>query len=371
MMLESDGPGGAEVMLLRLSEELRKRGHYVLPVGPSQRTGWLAEQFRRHGFNPEVYHLRRPLDPGGVRDLLRLFTRYRIDVVHSHEFTMAVYGAAAARLVGLPQIITMHGGLTVCKALRRRVALRWAMRQSSHVVMVSNATRRQFSQDLGVDESAFSVIPNGVPVRTGSADAVRREFGIAPNECVLLAVGNLELHKGHHVLLQSLTQLRERMPNESWRLIIAGGRGGAQHGALTEYVRDHGLANRVHISLNRQDIPDLQAAADVFVMPSIWEGLPLALLEAMVAHKAIVASATAGIPEAIRDGEDGLLVQPGDVGALTDALQIMIGDPEKRRRFADAAEERARQNFTAQVMAERYERVYMSALTASRKVRVA
>jgi glycosyltransferase involved in cell wall biosynthesis len=371
MMLESDGPGGAEVMVLRLSEELRQRGHSVLPIGPAGRTGWLADQFRRHGFAPEVYHLRAPIDPGGIRDLLRLFAQHQIDVVHSHEFTMAVYGAAAARIAGLPQVITMHGGLTVCKALRRRVALRWAIRSATRAVMVSNATRRQFSEDLGVDESDFTVIPNGVPVQRGDASGVKREFDVQPNECVFLAVGNLELHKGHHVLLEALTIVALREPEARWKLIIAGGRGGAQRQNLLDQIAKAGVGDRVKIALNRHDVPNLLALADVFVMPSLWEGLPLALLEAMVSRRAIIASATAGIPEAITSGEDGILVPPGDVAALADALRLMIVDPQRRQGLADAAFRRAEANFTIEVMAEHYERVYLESARAGRKARVA
>src|SRR3954462_13644141 len=141
-MLESDGPGGAEMMVFRLAEELRRRGHTVVPVGPAHGVGWLGERLREVGFAPEVFRLQRPIDPGCVRGLVKLFREHRIDAVHSHEFTMAVYGTAAARLMNLPHIITMHGGFKVWKALRRRIALRWAMRQSDHTVMVSGATRR-------------------------------------------------------------------------------------------------------------------------------------------------------------------------------------------------------------------------------------
>jgi glycosyltransferase involved in cell wall biosynthesis len=370
MMLESDGPGGAEVMVLHLAEELRRRGHFVLPIGPAGRTGWLADQFRRHGFTPEVYHLRAPLDPGGVRDLLRLFRQYRIDVVHSNEFTMAVYGAAASRILRLPQVLTMHGGLTVCKALRRRVALRWAIRSASRTVMVSQATRSQFSHDLGIDERELTVIPNGVPVQRGDPTGVRKEFGIEVGDCVLLAVGNLEMHKGHHVLLEALALLgRERAT--PWKLIIAAGRGGAQHDNLRAQIAQSGIGDHVKIALNRTDIPDLLALADVFVMPSLWEGLPLALLEAMVSKKAIIASATAGIPEAVTDGVEGILVPPGEAPSLAEALRVMIRDPQRRRAFAEAAFVRAEANFTVQVMAARYERLYLDCVSAGRSAQVA
>jgi glycosyltransferase involved in cell wall biosynthesis len=98
LMLESDGPGGAERVLIQLAEELRARGHEVVPVGPSDGCGWLAGEFRERGYNPEVFENRWPVfDPLCVAGLVRKFRRRAVDVVHSHEFTMAVYGAAAAR----------------------------------------------------------------------------------------------------------------------------------------------------------------------------------------------------------------------------------------------------------------------------------
>jgi glycosyltransferase involved in cell wall biosynthesis len=369
MMLESDEPGGAEMMMFRLSDELRARGHFIVPVGPENGVGWLGDLFRQGGFSPKTFRIQRPIDPSCVKGLVRLFRDHRIDAVHSHEFTMAVYGTAATRLLRLPHIITMHGGLTVCKALRRRIALRWAMQSSEYSVMVSRATQTQFAVDLGVKPSTLTVIPNGVPIGKGDASRVRAEFGIAPGDCVLLAVGVLERHKGHLVLLEALARLSARGLDRQWKLIIAGGAGGSQHEAILEYVREEGLSDRVHVVLNRNDVADLLALADVFVMPSLWEGLPMAVLEAMVARKAIVASAIAGIPEAITNGREGILVSPGEAGPLCEALRVVITDPARRSALGEAAATRAHREFTVGVMAGRYEALYANALESRNRPR--
>lgn len=361
MMLESDEPGGAEMMVYRLSEELRERGHAIVPVGPARGVGWLGDLFRQGGFATEVFHLKRPIDPGCVRRFVQLFRKHRIDVVHSHEFTMAVYGTAASQLLGLPHLITMHGGLKQYKALRRRVALRWALRSSDYAVMVSRATQTQFAANLGVNSTLFTVVPNGVPVQVGNSARVRAEFNISERERVVLAVGVLERNKGHRILLEALTRLERSGFDTPWRLIVAGGGGGSEHQPLLDVVRAAGFAGRVHIVTNRNDVADLLALADVFVMPSLWEGLPMAMLEAMVAGKAIVASATGGIPEAVIDGREGILVPPGEVAPLADALRLVLSDPTRSSSLAESAATRARKEFTVQVMADSYEALYANA----------
>ena len=358
MMIESDGPGGAEMMVFRLAEELRRRGHSVIPVGPSTGTGWLGSKFGDVGVITETFRLDWPIDPACVGRFVKFFRRHRIDVVHSHEFTMGVYGSAAARLLSLPLILTMHGGLTVTKALRRRVALRWAIRGSANAVAVSNATREDFARDLGIRKSAFTVVHNGVPADAGNAERVRREFGCKDDETIILVVGNLERNKNHRMLLEALARLEDEGLSTPWRLILAAGRGGSEHAYLRELIGSRNWDDRVHIALGRDDIPDLQALADIFVMPSLWEGLPMALLEAMVAGKAILASATAGIPEAIDNGKEGLLVAPGDLDALTAGLRTLLADRGQRARLGEAARSRARSEFTVEVMTNRYEALY-------------
>src|SRR5438105_6271298 len=255
----------------------------------------------------------------------------------------------------------MHGGVKVCKALRRRIALRWALRAADHAVMVSRATQQQFAIDLGVKPSLFTVVPNGVPVERGNSLGVRSEFHIDERDCVLVAVGVLERHKGHRVLLEALAKLDSGRLATPWKLIIAGGAGGQEYGSLLEFIDAEGLADRVHIVLNRNDISDLLALADIFVMPSLWEGLPLAVLEAMVARKAIVASAIAGIPEAIVDGREGLLVPAGEVTPLADALRLLLANPAPRIDLGEASAARADRDFTVNVIADRKEALNVDA----------
>jgi hypothetical protein len=147
LMIESDGPGGAEQVVVELAEELRRRGIKVCPVGPVQGSGWLPRQFRSRGFEPEVFRLRRPLDPSCALELRRTLERRGVSVIHSHEFTMAVYGTAVAWMLGVPHVITMHGGRGYRAAWRRRTALRWACRRST-AVGVSKSAAQELERSL-------------------------------------------------------------------------------------------------------------------------------------------------------------------------------------------------------------------------------
>jgi glycosyltransferase involved in cell wall biosynthesis len=232
------------------------------------------------------------------------------------------------------------------------MALRWAIRRSDATIAVSQDTRRQLLRDLGLPDASIDTVWNGIPIPSGDRAAVRAELGLRPQDVLVAAIGTLIERKGHAVLIRSLAELSRRSPELPWHLAIAGR--GPEHDHLQALASEAGVAARVHLLGFRRDGANLLAATDVFAMPSQWEGLPLALLEAMFAGNAIVASGISGIPEAIPTEEYGLLVPPGDVPALTAALHRLVGDPALRARLGRAAQARAREFFTVGRMAEEY-----------------
>lgn len=354
---ETDGPGGAETLVIQLAEELRRRGHTVVPVLPTRLKGWLHDHLEARGFAFETVELVNGSPMSCARDLIRLFKVHKFDVVHSHEFTMAVFGAVAARFARTRHIITMHGNQTMLDARRRRLALKAAFRLSARTVAVSEDTRKHLLSTLKLPQGAISTVANGIPARVGEAAPVRAEFGIVPSDLLILAVGGLHKRKGHALLIDALARLDRGGMVPAWRLIVAGA--GPEHQNLLDLVEGMGLGEKVFIPGQREDIPDLQAAADLFVMPSLWEGLPLAVLEAMLAGTPVIASRTSGIPEAIADGRDGLLVTPGNPEELATALERLLNSPEERLRLAEQGRARAEREFTIERMADDYERLYI------------
>ena len=352
LMLESDGPGGAETMLMQMAEELRRRGHHVVCVGPDNGCGWLGGELRRRGFTTDVFRLRQPIDRDCLGGMVEMLRKHQAEIVHSHEFTMAVYGAAAARQLGVTHVITMHGSEKVMARWQRRLALRVAFAASRAVVAVSRATHAHMARVMRMAPASILTIPNGIAFTPGVRSGVRTELGLTDSSVLVLAVGNLVPRKGHIFLLRALASLA----NPDWHVAIAG-RGGEEE-RLLAFANEAGVTDRVHLLGHRGDVPDLLAAADVYAMPSLWEGLPMALLEAMFAGKAIVASRASGIPEAIDEGQEGLLADPGDEAQLKEALSNLIAQSALRARLGAAAKARAERDFSSTVMIDAYERAF-------------
>lgn len=356
LLVETGGPGGAEHVLLNLAEGLRRRGHEIIPIGPDDRSPWLHDQFVARGFAPEHYAMRRLLDWRCLRGIAGILRRRGADVVHSHEFTMGVYGTAAAKLARRPHVLTMHGGRYYAGKLQRRLALAASARLSDAAVGVSAACAADLEQTLRLRRGSVRVVPNGVPVPPGERAPVRRELGVGDDELLLVAVGNLYPVKGHIVLLRALALLAERGKTSGLTVAIAG-RGGEEP-ALRDFARQAGIEGCVRLLGYREDVGDILAAADIYAMPSLSEGLPLALLEAMAVGLPVVASRVGGIPEVVTDGDDALLVAPGDPAALAGAIERLIDDEQLRTRVGDAARRTAERDYTLDAMLDRYEAIY-------------
>jgi glycosyltransferase involved in cell wall biosynthesis len=357
-LIESDGPGGAERVLALLATALQAAGRENVVFTREGGEGWLARELAGSGVAIEYFRVERGVSAGTTRELAGAFSRHRIDVAHSHEFSMAVYGAWAAWRAGVPHVITMHGGHYYAGRLRRRLALRAAMAVSARTVAVSARLAQDISRDLLIRRPQILTIANGVRYVPPERVILRDELRLGPRDRLVVSVGNLYPVKGHQHLIDALAMVADRHPT----LHLAIGGRGELEGALTSRARAHGLDGRVHLLGLRSDVPALLAAADVFALPSLSEGLPLALLEAMFAGCPIVASDVGEIGVALAQGEAGVLVPPGDAVALAEALDRVLRDPAEARALGERASRRARREYEWTRMVERYSELYESVL---------
>jgi glycosyltransferase involved in cell wall biosynthesis len=360
LLIESDGPGGAETVVLRLAEGLLQRGHTVLPVTLANGQGWLPERLERLGLRVHLPPLRRAIDPGFAWALAGWARAHHVQVMHAHEFTMGFYCGLSGLRSGIPHIITMHGGVTFANAARRRQALRWSAHRAKALVGVSESTCVHLTRVLGIPRERMHLVLNGVPVHHGERSRTRASLGVADNTRLMLAVGNLYPVKGHAVLVDACALLQRMEGLPPWRVMIAGR--GEEETRLRAQIATHNLGERVTLLGLRDDIPDLLAASDVWVLPSRSEGLPMAMLEAMLAEKPIVATAVGGIPDVLRGESCGLLARPEDPASLAEAMARVLRDPVLAARIARTAKQVALAEYTADVMVSRYEALYETAI---------
>jgi glycosyltransferase involved in cell wall biosynthesis len=359
-LIETDGPGGAERMVAHLASAFAEAGCTCVAVVPANGEGWLGGELRGTSVAVEEVRLDGRASLRCVRDLENLFRKRRIDLVHSHEFTMSVYGAWAARRVRVPHLITMHGGRYYASGVHRRLALRAAVHASGGAVAVSAHVARQLCRDLRLAERFVTVIPNGVAAAPEISGTLRAELGLAPGDSLIVAVGNLYPVKGHAWLVEALAGITQVVPRA--HLAIAGR--GELHDALAGQAGRLGLAARVHLLGFRSDIQNVLASADVFVLPSLSEGLPLALLEAMSRGLPVVAT-DVGEVAAVLGADSGLVVPPGNAASLAMALQRLLTDRPAAERFGRAARRRVASDFGLRQMVERYSELYAHHLTAA------
>jgi glycosyltransferase involved in cell wall biosynthesis len=357
-LISSDGPGGAERVVADVATTLQSSGLETVVFLPVNGEGWLARQLEGSGVSVEYCSIERPLSPPAARRLAEAFRRHRVAVAHSHEFAMGVYGAWASWLVGIPHVVTMHGGRYYAERLRRRLALRAAAAVSAQMVAVSMTCARDISRGLGIRRSRIRMIPNGVRFTPPQRVTLREELQLGADDRLVVAVGNLYPVKGHVNLIDAFGLIASRHPN----LHIAISGRGALADTLMARARAYELQHRVHLLGLRSDISAVLAAADIFALPSLSEGLPLALLEAMFARCPIVASDVGDVGVALENGLDGLLVPPGDPLSLAEAIDRLLTHPAEAHALGERAERRARAEYDLSRMVDRYVGVYESAL---------
>jgi glycosyltransferase involved in cell wall biosynthesis len=275
----------------------------------------------------------------------------RATIVHTHvHFSLNVLGRVAGRLAGAAVIAHVHieNVFRAGAAGRVQRALdNVTVRLCRAILAVSAATRDSVVRQ-GYPAERVDVVPNGVVV--GPAAPVRLVDGPA-----IVEVARLAPVKGQRELIRALADL------PGAQLVLVGvdiERGGAYRAELEEEARRAGIAERVHFAGQRDDVPALLAGADVYALPSHAEGMPLTILEAMAQARPVVATRVGGSAEVVLDGETGVLVDAGDVGALALALRELLADPERRRRLGDAGRRRVAEHFSAARTAERVLAVY-------------
>jgi glycosyltransferase involved in cell wall biosynthesis len=355
----TSGPGGAEVIVSRLAGVLdRRRFRSVVCL---YRPGWLQEQCERQGIETHVLESGSMFDFGWVRKACRLVRREGISLIHAHEFDGITYGSLVAKIVGVPLVATVHGKHYYWEKKRRRLAYRMVSRVGT-MVAVSEDLKRFIAEKVGVAVARIKVIYNGqepLPaVESAAGRCLRDQLGLEEDESVIGVVGSLYPVKGHEYLLAAVPQVLKTHPRTK---VLIVGRGDLE-APLKESVKKVGLEKKVRFLGFREDVAALLSLMDVFVLPSLSEGLSIALLEAMAAGKPVIATNVGGNPELVVDGETGYSVPSRDADALAAKLRLLLADKQHCSKLGDNGRKRVKLRFSLQAMAENYQRLYETCL---------
>lgn len=301
-----------------------------------------------------------------IRELARLLRAERVAVVHAYLPVANVLGAIAGRLARTPVIVLSKRGLCHYKKGRPIMAFfentanlaASAVTANSSAVAAAVLAAERFCRNKirvirnGIDASAFSPADGGPPHTAASPCP---DLRLPPGSTTILYAANLFAYKGHLDLIAAAASVVPRFP--AAHFLLAGREEGA--GAeVRQRVEALGLSANVHLLGPRDDVPALLRTADLVVHPSHEEGFSNTILEAMAAGKAIVASDVGGIPEAVTDGETGLLVPPGDPERLAEGILALLGDPQRAETLGRAGRRRVLEHFPVTKMVGEIEEMY-------------
>jgi len=353
-LLATGGNGGAQESYTGLLLRLDRSKYEVRALSLS--AGSAVQRIRRLGLPVDV--IDEPDDEAAVRELAAWLRREEIDLVHAHMYRAEVVGTRAALAAGTPVIMaTVHSSRV--RSAEDQAALA-ALTPGMDRLIVPSASILAKVRAEGRGGAAFSVIPNGVDLSRFAvappACALRREFGIAPDDVLIGVVARLEAEKGQTHLVNAMPAILRLAPR-AWLAIVGEGSQcealRAQAAALPAPARD-----RIIFAGRREDVSAITADLDIAVLPSLREAQGISILEAMARRKPVVATEVGGIPEVVADGVSGILVPPASPSALAWAVIHLARSSSRRSRMGKAGYKIVAERFSMEAHVRQVEALY-------------
>lgn len=362
-VLSSFGLGGQERVALSLAQMQCQSGNRVVALSlAAQPEGPLAAAFRASGIEVDSVAKHGPsVDPSLPVRLAKSLASRGVKVVHTHNPHALIYGAPAAAMAGAVTVHTKHG---INPDVERRQWLRRAAsRFADAYVAVTESLARVALDNQECSAARLHVIANGIDLthfapRPEVRERIREQLGIPSNAWVVGSVGRLSPEKNQALLLQAAMPMLDQRRH----LVLVGD--GPERAALEAQVAEGLREDFVHLTGARDDVADLLAAFDVFVLTSSSEGLPLVALEAMASELPVLATAVGGLPDVIDDRVTGYLVAPGDAADLTRQLAWLSTRPAQAQLVARCARKTVLERHSLEQMASEYAALYRRLLAA-------
>jgi glycosyltransferase involved in cell wall biosynthesis len=351
--------GGAEVLAARLARRLDSQFRFVFFC--LDHRGALGDQLSADHYPVHVLGRRAGIDYRCAFRLGRLLRAERVTILHAHQYTPFFYSLMARHVRRRPAILfTEHGRHFPDYRRRKRVFInRFLLRRGDRVVAVGEAVRQALIANEGIAAERVQVIYNGVHLdpfldRDQDRAAIRRELNVADETLLVLQVARLDYLKDHATAVRAFAEVVRVRPDAC--LLLVGE--GPEAAKIREGIARLNLQRQVRLLGLRKDVPRLLAAADLVLLTSISEGIPLTVIEAMAAERPVVATTVGGVVEMVVDGETGLLAPAGDAPALARNILRLAEDPALARSLAKRGRARAMERFSEQQMLAAYEKLY-------------
>ena len=370
---------GGEKVLFDLAMSMEERGHEVSVVCPDP--GQLPDELRKAGIESTIIPFHKTYDIRAARRLAQFIKSKKIDVLHSHGMLTNIISRVAGKMANVPvSVSTEHltmelgrGGRSTetierLKARYYRMLDNYTSRYNQQVIAVSNAVRDDLVEQ-GIPVSRITVIQNGInipDIDPAAGNRIRLELGIKPEETVVGAVGRLSPQKDYPTLLRAFKEVNKSCPDAV--LMIAGE--GHLRKNLEKLADDLGIGERVKFLGYRSNVLEIVSSFDIYVLSSLWEGLPLAVLEAMAMEKPVVATSVPGTAEAVNEGETGFLVPLRDYQSLSRRLIYLADNPDKARLMGEAGRRRWKDCFSLTRVIDEHESLYQKLASQLIKPRI-
>lgn len=299
----------------------------------------------------------------GVLRLADILRKHKIDIVHTHCPSPDFYGRFAASLNWAAVVVSTIHNTAGYSRLSERILGRFV----SKYIAISEAVQKYALDDLQLPAHKVVVIHNGIRMETFQGTLALREeklaeLGISGNKKIIISVGRIAEAKGQFYLIQAAKGILKVFPDTHFVIVGSDQVDKALAQELKRVTMAEGLAEHITFAGVRQDVPELLAISDVFVLPSLWEGFALVSLEAMAAGVPMVATDVGSIREILVNRENGLIVPPKDAEALADGIKFMLADPERARAMGLEGKKSIMQKFTIGSTVRRYEELYLKSL---------
>ncbi len=358
--------GGAEMHILNLLTHMDRERFEVrlCCLFPEP----FVQVARANGIATDAVVMRHKLNIGIVDNLMEIIRGHQIDIVHTHGVRANLVGRLAAKLAGIKHIVTtVHSVLeqdypSFFARQVNRLMERITINSVERFVTVSDLLK----QDLvghGIPAVKITTIYNGVNLAAFRQERVtgdvRKDLGIAPDVPVLGMIARFHPVKGHRFFLEAAKTISRVRPD--CRFLLVGS--GQYRSEVEAMVKQLGLREQVIFTGYREDIVDVLHSLDILVISSLSEGFGLTAIEAMAMKVPVVATRVGGLPEIIKDGNNGILVPPADGQAIAQAVLDLLANPEDSRAMAARAFEHVRENFSVEIMAKNTEQLYCSLMS--------